>query len=144
VPDTVCVICKIKNVKPNVVEGDDREEARSTARCAVIKCADLANEIRPDHELSKQWAARVMTEFYIQGDLEKQRGQSSVTICFSSSFLSVALFTHSLALMLALLNCFCFCFFVFVGFPVGFLNDRNTSKTPNGQIGFINFLCKPL
>jgi len=85
------------------LDEQENQEARSAARCAVIKCADLANEIRPDHSLSKQWAERVMTEFFIQGDLEKERG-----------------------------------------FPVGFLNDRDTAKTPSGQIGFINFLCKPL
>jgi high affinity cGMP-specific 3',5'-cyclic phosphodiesterase 9 len=47
--------------------------ARRLLMCALIKCADLCNEIR-SHSLSRRWAPLVLTEFFIQGDAEKQRG----------------------------------------------------------------------
>jgi high affinity cGMP-specific 3',5'-cyclic phosphodiesterase 9 len=47
--------------------------ARRLLMCALIKCADLCNEIRT-HALSRRWAPLVLTEFFTQGDAEKQRG----------------------------------------------------------------------
>merc|ERR1711916_274475 len=47
---------------------------RALLLCILIKCADLANEIRPDHKLSEKWASCVMSEFFNQGDLEKKLG----------------------------------------------------------------------
>lgn len=39
----------------------------------VVKCADMSNSSRPAH-LNRIWVDRVMSEFFDQGDLEKEKG----------------------------------------------------------------------
>ncbi|PRP87059.1 high affinity cGMP-specific 3',5'-cyclic phosphodiesterase 9A-like [Planoprotostelium fungivorum] len=41
--------------------------------CGLIKCADISNEIRPT-QIGRRWAQRVMTEFFAQSSLEKEKG----------------------------------------------------------------------
>jgi len=41
--------------------------------CGLLKCADISNEIRPS-QIGRRWAQRVMTEFFAQSSLEKEKG----------------------------------------------------------------------
>ncbi len=41
----------------------------------ALHCADVSNACKPSH-LYTEWASRVMSEFYIQGDNEKKNGVS--------------------------------------------------------------------
>jgi len=40
-------------------------EDKKLVMCMLVKCADISNEIRPQH-IGRQWAAAVTTEFFIQ------------------------------------------------------------------------------
>ena len=39
--------------------------------CALIKCSDISNEIRPKN-IAKRWAHLVIEEFFAQSDLERE------------------------------------------------------------------------
>lgn len=57
----------------NTADATAAAAARRTLMCGLIKCADLCNEIRT-FALSQRWVPLVLTEFFMQGDTEKQRG----------------------------------------------------------------------
>jgi len=51
----------------------DTFEDKKLILCCLVKCADISNEIRPS-SIATKWANRVMTEFYAQSALEKEKG----------------------------------------------------------------------
>eukprot|EP01117_Protostelium_nocturnum_P011859 TRINITY_DN4329_c0_g1_i1.p1 TRINITY_DN4329_c0_g1~~TRINITY_DN4329_c0_g1_i1.p1 ORF type:complete len:392 (-),score=77.11 TRINITY_DN4329_c0_g1_i1:42-1217(-) len=51
----------------------ENSEEKKWIMCTLIKCADISNEIRPS-SIGRKWAQRVMTEFYAQSSLEKEKG----------------------------------------------------------------------
>jgi len=51
----------------------DSFEDKKLIMCCLVKCADISNEIRPC-EIGKCWAERVMTEFFAQSALEREKG----------------------------------------------------------------------
>ena len=55
------------------------EETKLVATMA-LKCADLSNPAKAV-EISKLWAARIMNEFFVVGDLERNRGLSISNNC---------------------------------------------------------------
>jgi len=57
---------KLQNI--NWTEFDDKK----IIMCCLIKCADISNEIRPS-KIGRSWAQRVMTEFYAQSLIEKEK-----------------------------------------------------------------------
>lgn len=56
----------------NGFDSKDRKDRLLLMQIA-IKCADISNPARPS-ELCNKWAARVMEEFYRQGDEERRKG----------------------------------------------------------------------
>jgi len=51
----------------------DSFDDKKLIMCCLIKCADISNEIRPS-EIGSFWAQRVMTEFFAQSALEREKG----------------------------------------------------------------------
>ena len=46
----------------------------------MVHCADLSNPTKP-LEIYKNWTNRVMEEFFVQGDLERERGMDISPMC---------------------------------------------------------------
>ena len=46
----------------------------------MVHCADLSNPTKP-LEIYKNWTDRVMEEFFVQGDLERERGMDISPMC---------------------------------------------------------------
>jgi len=101
-------------------------EEKVVVMCALIKCADLSNEIRPT-EVAQRWAKRVVTEFFAQSD--KERELALPVTPFMDRCLSVPLvLVLMLMLMLMLMLC----------------GGRDKVILANEQINFITKLCSPL
>ncbi|XP_065591732.1 3',5'-cyclic-AMP phosphodiesterase 4A-like [Cyrtonyx montezumae] len=56
------------------------DSARIQVLRAVVHCADLSNPTRA-LELYRQWSARIMEEFFVQGDRERMRGMAVSAMC---------------------------------------------------------------
>jgi len=50
----------------------DSFDDKKLIMCCLVKCADISNEIRPS-EIGRNWAERVMTEFFAQSALEREK-----------------------------------------------------------------------
>ncbi len=46
----------------------------------MVHCADLSNPTKP-LDLYRNWTNRVMEEFFVQGDLERERGLDISPMC---------------------------------------------------------------
>ena len=46
----------------------------------MVHCADLSNPAKPMHIYS-QWVDRIMEEFFVQGDKEKEEGMDISPMC---------------------------------------------------------------
>jgi len=70
---------EIKRLAASVVD-----DANAVGRCQVLKtlvhCADLSNPTKPLC-LYRQWTDRIMEEFFLQGDLEREQGLEISPMC---------------------------------------------------------------
>ena len=55
-------------------------DERTLLLCAILHCADISNPARPA-EIAEKWAHRVLTEFFAQGDREREAGQPISPLC---------------------------------------------------------------
>lgn len=46
----------------------------------LVHCADLSNPIKPI-ELYKEWTNRILTEYWVQGDIEREMGAEISPMC---------------------------------------------------------------
>jgi len=72
------ILTKFKGIadQPNYQEEDNRFSAMSIA----LKCADIAHGAK-ELQLHKRWSRRIVEEFYLQGDREKENGIPVTPLC---------------------------------------------------------------
>ncbi len=56
------------------------QEERTILLCCILHCADISNPARPA-EIAAKWSTRVLTEFFAQGDREREAGRAISPMC---------------------------------------------------------------
>jgi len=56
------------------------QEERTLLLCCILHCADISNPARPA-EVAAKWSTRVLTEFFAQGDKEREAGSTISPMC---------------------------------------------------------------
>lgn len=56
------------------------QEERTLLLCCILHCADISNPARPA-EVAAKWSTRVLTEFFAQGDREREAGSAISPMC---------------------------------------------------------------
>jgi hemoglobin-like flavoprotein len=76
------VVERFEELLPHGGESYDADnfEHRAMVASLVMKATDISNVAKP-HIIAKSWAAVVTTEFYYQGDLERERNLDVVANC---------------------------------------------------------------
>jgi len=72
----VYIDVNVLGLKAYLIDGLVAEQVLKT----LVHCADLSNATKPLY-LYRQWTDRIMEEFFIQGDLEREHGLEISPMC---------------------------------------------------------------